>query len=289
MRHTRLHQTMGARWYLWGAVVVGCLGLSSGSPADADVVHPWLGSGGQQTLAQRLSPPAGFVRRPAEVGSFARWLRQLPMKPKGAGVYLHNGLLKPRQDVHTDVVDIDIGRRDLQQCADAVMRLRAEWQLASGRVGQIGFKYTGGGRVTFARWAQGWRPNAKGTRWSRRGRADNSYPSFRRYMRHVFAYAGTYSLSRELKRVDRQALGIGDVFIKGGFPGHAVLVVDMVQNPATGEKRFALAQSYMPAQNIHILKNPQDRNGGPWYPATFSWPLVTPEWTFHLGSLKRWP
>jgi len=81
---------------------------------------------------------------------------------------------------------------------------------------------------------------------------------------------------------------IGDVFIKGGFPGHAVLVVDMAANGATGEKRFLLMQSYMPAQDMHVLKNPKSADGTPWYamPAQGQ-ELVTPEWIFPAGTLRR--
>ena len=75
-------------------------------------------------------------------------------------------------------------------------------------------------------------------------------------MDYVFAYAGTYSLAHELKPAPLATLQIGDVFIKGGFPGHAVLVADVVENAQTGEKRFLLVQSYMPAQEMHVLKNP---------------------------------
>ena len=46
------------------------------------------------------------------------------------------------------------------------------------------------------------------------------------------------------------SMQIGDVLIQGGSPGHAVIVVDMAENPATGEKLYLLAQSYMPAQDI---------------------------------------
>ena len=81
---------------------------------------------------------------------------------------------------------------------------------------------------------------------------------------------------------------IGDVFVKGGFPGHAVLVADMIENAQTGEKRFLLIQSYMPAQEMHVLKNPASPDGLPWYPAAFAGDLVTPEWTFHPGALHRW-
>jgi len=46
-------------------------------------------------------------------------------------------------------------------------------------------------------------------------------------------------------------------------PGHAVIVVDMAED-AKGQRAFLLAQSYMPAQDIHILKNPMDADLSPW-------------------------
>jgi hypothetical protein len=222
------------------------------------------------TLAGRIAPPAGFNRAPAPPGSFAAWLRGLPLKPEGSPVLLHTGGQKWRQDVHVAVVDIDTGTRDLQQCADAIMRLRAEWLWSRGRRTEIAFNDTDGKRRKL--------PGA--------GKTD--YPSFRKYMDQVFAYAGTYSLERELQPVAADDIAIGDVFIKGGFPGHAVLVADMATN-AAGEKRFLLLQSYMPAQDIHVLKDPSSDDGSPWYRAPVPLMLATPEWTFPAGSLKRWP
>jgi hypothetical protein len=221
-----------------------------------------------ETLAQRFPPPPGFQRVPAAPGSWAAWLRALPLEAAGAPVLLYTGAPKWRQDVHAAVIDIDVGDRDLQQCADAILRLRGEWLFASGRAGEIHFNDTDGKRRTF------------------KGR---DYAAFRKYMNVVFAYAGTYSLEHELKPVPLSEISIGDVFIKGGFPGHAVLVADMVESPATGERRFLLIQSYMPAQQMHVLKNPATPAGSPWYPAAFEGPLVTPEWTFAPGSLRRWP
>lgn len=242
------------------------------------------------TLAGRIAPPPGFARTTVAPDSFAAWLRALPMKPSGAPVLLHTGARKWRQDAHAAVIDIDTGSRDLQQCADAVMRLRAEWLWSIGAKDKIAFDYTGGGRVSYTRFARGERPSENGKRWSASGKADQSYAGFRRYMTSVFSYAGTYSLERELKpTADGASPEIGDVVIKGGFPGHAVLVIDMAESATTGERRFLLAQSYMPAQDIHVLKNPAAADGSPWYAALIVWPLVTPEWTFAAGSLKRWP
>ena len=265
------------------------------APAEAGAQprdYPWPRSAPtSDTLASRISPLPGFERVGALPGSFAAWLRGLPLKAPGAPVLLHTGAPKARQDVHVAVIDIDVGTRDLQQCADAVMRLRAEWLFAAGLTREIAFNDTGAAKpIAFDRWAAGERPRISGRTlaWSRSAAPDAGYASFRRYMDTVFTWAGTHSLERELKPVALAAIAAGDIFIKGGFPGHAVLVADVVENRATGEKRFLLLQSYMPAQDIHVLRNPADA-GSPWYPLAFGDRLVTPEWTFPRDSLRRWP
>lgn len=252
--------------------------------------HPWQTnlSLPADSLAARVAPPPGFTRVPAAPGSWAEWLRGLPLKPAGAKVNLYTGAEKWRQDAHAAVIDIDVEKRDLQQCADAVMRLRAEWLWSAGRQRDIAFDYTDGGRVPFSRWAKGERPSASGKSWRSSARPDASYASFRKYMTQVFVYAGTYSLARELKAVPITDIAIGDVLIKGGFPGHAVLVADMAVNGA-GERRFLLVQSYMPAQDMHILKNPAAADGSPWYAMPPGAQIVTPEWTFTRDQLRRWP
>lgn len=264
--------------------------LVSASAEGSGAAYPWpTEPKPSRALASAISPPPGFCRAARVPGSFAEWLAALPLKPEGTRVRLFTGVDKYRQDLHAAVVDIDVGDRNLQQCADAVIRLRAEWLRASGRVRDIAFNYAGGGRVSWARWMRGERPSTDGRRWARKAKADSSYAAFRRYLEQVFAYAGTYSLERELKLVPIEDMQIGDVFIKGGFPGHAVLVADMAEDPKTGKKQFLLLQSFMPAQDIHVLKNPRDPEGGPWYPLDFTGDLVTPEWTFARDSLRRWP
>lgn len=247
--------------------------LASADTARARAPYGWLAANVQApaTLAARIAPPAGFERVAAPEGSFAAWLRGLPMRAEGAPVLTYTGKPKWRQDVHVAVVDIDVGKRDLQQCADAVMRLRAEWLYSQSRDKEIAFNDTDGKRRRFS---------------ATKGR---DHASFRKYMDLVFAYAGTYSLERELKPVAPETIAIGDVFIKGGFPGHAVLVADMAENKATGEKRFLLLQSYMPAQDMHVLKNPDASDGSPWYAPPTGDQIVTPEWVFKSTQLRRWP
>jgi hypothetical protein len=44
----------------------------------------------------------------------------------------------------------------------------------------------------------------------------------------------------------------------------------------------------MPAQDVHILRNPGSFIN-PWYPAASRGTLLTPEWTFRYENLKRFP
>jgi hypothetical protein len=68
--------------------------------------------------------------------------------------------------------------------------------------------------------------------------------------------------------------------------GHAVLVLDVAEN-AAGQPVFLIAQSYMPAQDVHVLLNPGEPSLGPWYRAPADDSLETPEWSFPTGSLRR--
>lgn len=254
--------------------------------------YPWQDSIGSQTsLTDRIKPPSGYFHQPTDSGSFAHWLRSLPVKDSLSPVRLYDGSLKRRQDVHTAVIDIDVGSRDLQQCADAAIRLRAEYLFSVGRTGDIHFNFTSGDTARFVDWANGLRPIVSGNRvtWSESARADSSYDNFRRYLNTVFTYAGSYSISKELVRVPPDdSIQAGDIFIVGGFPGHVVTVVDIVIDTVTGRRAMLLVQSYMPAQDMHVLRNPNDTGLNPWYDCAFGQTLVTPEWTFGKGDLKRW-
>lgn len=260
-------------------------------PAQGPAPYPWRPQpSASNSLAERIAPPPGFRRIAAEPGSFGEWLRGLPLQPGRPQVRLFDGRLKGNQEAHHAVVAIDVGARDLQQCADAVMRLRAEYLYARGCEADIAFRFTSGDRAAWSDWRAGMRPRVNGNRvtWRQAAAADGGHASFRRYLDTVFTYAGSASLEKELARVaDPARVESGDVFIQGGFPGHAVLVVDVAEN-AAGERMFLLAQSYMPAQEVHILRNPA-AGGSPWYRAQVSGTLPTPEWRFRHEDLRRFP
>jgi hypothetical protein len=250
-----------------------------------------LGSAHAQhgTNAQRFAPPPGFSRPNETEGSFGAFLRALPLKPMDAPVLLHNGSPKHRQDAHAAVIDVSTGTKDLQQCADAVMRLRAEYLFALGQHERIAFRFTNGFRAEWQRWRMGERIRVKGNtcRWVPGARPDSSHDALLRFLEQVFLYAGTLSLSRELLPATGD-LAIGDVFIQGGSPGHAVIVVDAARHP-DGRMVLLLAQGYMPAQDLHVLRNTAAPKWGAWFLLRTEGELHTPEWTFRWSDRRRWP
>ncbi|QCW99030.1 hypothetical protein FGM00_02440 [Aggregatimonas sangjinii] len=242
------------------------------------------------TIATRFIVPKGFVRTQIDSNSFANYLRYLPLKQDGAEVRYFDGRSKPNTNVYDAVVDLPIGNRDLHQCADAVIRLRADYLFQNKKYDSINFNFTNGFKADYANWRKGKRIVVDGNQvfWKQKAQASNSPATFWKYLEMVFSYAGTASLSKELKKVSLSEMRIGDIFIKGGFPGHAVIVVDMATDKANNEKLFLLAQSYMPAQEIQLLTNPNDGELSPWYSASaIATELRTPEWTFERSDLKR--
>lgn len=239
-------------------------------------------------LVNRIPLPEGFERTTIERATFSDWLRHLPLKTGTPAVKLYNGALKYNQSAQFAVLDINVGKEDLQQCADAVMRLKAEYHFSKKENDRIHFNYTSGDNAEYSKWIEGYRPVVKNNKVSfvKSAPRDSSYKNFTAYLRQVFMYAGTSSLSKELQTVPLSTMQVGDVFIYGGFPGHAVIVLDMATHKKTGKRIFILAQSYMPAQDIHVLKNPNAANT-PWYPLEFEGALETPEWTFQHTDLKR--
>jgi hypothetical protein len=242
-----------------------------------------------QTIGE-IPLPAGYQRPPATASSFAAYLRKLPLKPPGTPVYQYDGQEKLRQDVHFAVIDLDIGTRDLQQCADAIIRLRAEYLWSQDRYAEINFRFTNGFLAEYRRWRAGERIRVVGNEvtWVRQNRGTTAYADFRKYLDVVFAYAGTLSLARDMKRVTLADLAAGDAFVQGGSPGHGVMIVDLAVNESTRDTVVLLAQSYLPAQDMHLLRNPVRPALSPWYSIRdFRERIRTPEWEFEPEELRR--
>lgn len=219
------------------------------------------------SFIKTIPAPEGFIRTAADSSSFAAWLRNIDLK-EDRTVHLFNGTEKRNQFAQFAVLNISVGNKDLQQCADAVMRLRAEYLFARQRFTEIVFYDNNKTAYPFSK------PYTR--------------EHFFGYLQQVFGMCGSASLSKQLKSSnDFSNIQPGDVLIRGGFPGHAVIVTDVAQN-SSGNKIFMLAQSYMPAQEIHVLNNPMNESLSPWYEVTDAATIITPEYIFKRNELKSW-
>ncbi len=218
----------------------------------------------------RFNVPEGYKRIESAPNTWESFLQNLPLKAHGSQVKLYDGTLKSNTSAYLAVVDLSIGNRDLHQCADAIMRLRADYFNAQEKYSEIEFLFVSGKRSNYKTWLGTRPPNAK---------------NYWAYLENVFNFASTLSLDKQLIHKEINQLQIGDVFIKGGSPGHAVIVVDKCIN-AKGEVKFMLAQSYMPAQETQILVNPASSES-PWYDLNFGEYLNSAEYTFTKDQLKR--
>ena len=210
--------------------------------------------------------------------AFAEWLVSHPLKKEDIVRY-HNGQIKynGRNDVFAAVFDYDIGRLDLHQCADASMYLWASYNYSNGPEFYDRLRFTGADGTVYDY-----------TEWLKNKDREDNCDNFRRWMDLVWSYANSWSISEyDMYTVPIWDIQAGDVFVVGGFPGHAVSVVDVITDKETGHKMFMLAQSFMPAQDNHILKNPE--TDYVWYELkSFMTHVRTPQYTFHINDLKRW-
>lgn len=280
--HHRIGLFLSAIFFSLFLIVLSC--RTSGDKTDTST---FIAQG--HTIRDRIYPPSEYTRTLFDALTFQGYLQSLPLKPAGSKVKYFDGREKLSRNVYHSVVDLPIGKRDLHQCADAIMRLRGEYLWKNKQYANIHFNLTNGFGVAYSKWMDGNRVQVSGntTQWVKTKDPSNTYSDFWKYMEFIFAYAGTASLENELILVDSHDIQVGDILIQGGFPGHAVIVVDQAMH-AKGNKIFLLAQSYMPAQEIQVLLNPNDADLSPWYDLT-KHETQTPEWTFSIDDMKRFP
>lgn len=264
-------------------IALALLLVSAPAAAEEYAWHPTA----TDHLDARFAAPAGFTRDAAPEKSFAAFLRSLPLLPADAKVVDYRGTPLYQDGHHPNiaaVVDLDVGTANLQQCADAIIRLDAEWRYGAGKRDHV-YKAASGTAIPYARYVAGERVIAKGKDLTFvAGPGGDSHEHFRRYLDDVFGWANTGSLERDAKKVTD--LRAGDFFVMSGAPfGHAVIVLDVARD-AQGRRALLLGQSYMPAQSFHVLRPSAE---SAWFvlekDAT---ELKTPFWAaFPMTSLRR--
>jgi len=242
-------------------------------------------------LEARFPVPAGYRRVQVADGSFAAWLRGLPVTRGEAMVKSYDG--RALQAPAAAVVPLDLGAGDVQQCADSILRLHAEYQWQRGAADGLSIHFTSGDPSTWKAWREGERFEIAGSRVNRvhKGPVANTHREFRKWLQHSFLYAGTRSLRHDAQPVPvADPLQPGDLFVSPGSPGHAVVILDVAQ--AVGKPPVALlGQGYMPAQDFHVLQDKGPHVVDGWFvlPAADG-ELRNPSWSpFSRSSALRFP
>ena len=238
------------------------------------------------TLETRILVPQGYERTAEAGGSFGEFVRSYPILPDGSPVLLYDGRIK-QQTSAACVFDMYLGDKDLQQCADSVMRIYAEYLRKSGQEEKISFHFVNGFLCDWPTYKNGKRISVNGNdvSWSGGAEPSDSDETFESYLNTIYTYASTISLDKESDPIELSDISIGDIFITAGSPGHVVIVADTCEKD--GKKAFLLAQGYMPAQQFHLLKNPLHKEDPWYYEDEVTYPFVTPEYVFSDPCLKR--
>lgn len=232
-----------------------------------------------------VSPARNIITPTAvtDTTSWAYFLQHLPQEQSPVKDFRGNAV--PNGEKAFAVVPYDVGTRDLQQCADALMRLRAEYLFSRRRYNDISFHFTSGHLYSFRDYCNGKRPVVAGAsvQFVQGAPVAVTHQSLRRYLDVVYAYAGTISLAKELKPAD--AFEIGTVVIIPGSPGHCFMLTDEAVD-ADGERLYKLVEGYTPAQSIYVLRNTTEPALGPWH-RLGNGEIVTASYRFTSYSLKK--
>ncbi len=257
-----------------------------------NVEHAWTVGPTDGTIASRIAPPSGYARVPVQPRGFGAFLRTLPLAPLGTPVVSYKGsrILMGDHANLAAVVAIDIGTADLQQCADSVIRMHAEWQWSKGRRDQQ-YSTAGSGPFSFAKYLEGERKVWEASKLVTKTVApiQPTHTAFRAWLDEVYGSANTASLEKEaIPVLTLGELAPGDFMVMSGNPfGHAVLILDIAV-AKDGKRALLLGQGYMPAQSFHVLRPSATETWFALDEAAGS--IKTPFWKpFPFSSLRRLP
>jgi hypothetical protein len=254
----------------------------------AIIETPSLINKDSSTIKTRVTIPEGYKRLTYPKGSFEEYLRNYKLQPFGSKIINYDDTQYYWQAGHVGVLDIPVPKNGLQQCADALIRIRSEYLWDTNRKDEIGFNFTSGHYCSWQKYAEGYRPKINGNKvtFNKTASENHSKANFYKYLNLIYMYSGTLSLYNELESVDDKELKIGDMLIKGGSPGHIVMICDAVINEA-GKKLFLLFQGNTPAQSVHLVKNLEDSKISPWYQLENDAVIPVSNYTFSSSKFVR--
>jgi hypothetical protein len=225
--------------------------------------YPWIAERGGAplegwpALESLFDPPEGLSAEPVAGGTFGAWLGGLPVDPARTTPHTSRGM--PTLSPSAGIIVLDVGEKDLQQCADSILRLHAEWAWSRGGSARqaIAYHFTSGHRASWADWTAGREWQVRGSEVIR-AKGSPRTPSrqqFRLYLEQVFIYAGTRSLPADTRELTAaEAPEAGDILVNPGSPGHAVLLLRTARGD-DGDLYALLGEGWMPAQEFHVVRD----------------------------------
>ena len=189
-----------------------------------------------------ISTPLGYTR---VEGSYAEFMRQLPLKKRGSKVQLYTGGNARYQWLSTGVIDLPM-LSNAEQCADMTMRLRAEYLFSKGRYSDIRFRDVNGNVLQYS--------------------GGSSRKSLEKFLKIAYGVCSTFSVSGETKPRQISEVQPGDVLVyparSGKRLGHALMVIDVARK---GKKvAIMCAEGNTPARELHVVRNLNPVNN-PWF------------------------
>ncbi|MBI5622152.1 MAG: hypothetical protein HY924_00090 [Elusimicrobia bacterium] len=215
------------------------------APGDA-----WAASA--HPLSEAAAPPPGFGRVELSSGSFAAWVRRLPVQPEGALVRTWDGKLAPQRFyrvLRVSALPLKF-RQDLEQCADWGFRLWLEYQASTRRPDDCWLLDYNGRRVRF----QDWRKSGRGA-------------SLDSFFRWAASNANSHSLKKGLGKVaGGPDLMPGDLLVQNetGGIGHASVILDVAVD-GQGRRVYLIGFGFMPAQDFHVEAAGPGQGRGDWF------------------------
>ncbi len=224
----------------------------------------------QSTIGTIPLPSNSYHRIKVEPASFGEWLRDLPLKEKSSPVLDYRGkIFKPGTDsIVASVINWDIKNRRLEQCMDILIRLYAEYSWENNITTPLNLPLPGGYWLRWEDWKKGFRPVFKGINVQLRKKtiSDSTPAAFRNYLNTIYNASHTQQFYHAYQAVDRNEVQIGDIIVKKGTKGHAIMIVDLAKNEH-GDLIALIGNGDTPACQFFLLNF---RTGQPWIPLVFT-------------------
>lgn len=252
---------------------------NTAEPTQEVVLDPIIPT--EMTIGTRFNPPAGYKRVPVANDTFGKYLRDFELREYTTKPLAYDTAAKTLANNDSapavSVLDMDlINKSNLQESANSVIRLYAEFLYEKGRFDDIAFNLltTPAFRLDFRTWSEGGRLIEEGNSitWCKEHGdhckhrdvdTGTEYGIFKYYMQNVMLHSNISSLPSNMKSVSMNEVTVGDVIVYADSKVPDI-IVDMAEN-ADGSKLLLIARGGNPASEIFVVRNESNADLNPWH------------------------